>query len=51
MFQDSQDKMQEDIFKAIEKKYFCLIKYQNNPKFKILFGLMINIKSYHQLIN
>jgi len=49
MFQDSQDKMQEDIFKAIEKKFFCLIKYQNNPKFKIIFGLMMYIKSFLRL--
>jgi hypothetical protein len=51
MFQDNKEKTLEEIFKWIESLYSCLIKYQIKYKIKILFGLMINIKSYHQLIS
>ena len=54
MFLDSQNKIPEDILKAIEKTYLCLAslkKFQSNKKIKILFGLMMPIKSFLQLIN
>ncbi len=49
-YQNSQDKMQEEIFQGIENKYFYLRKYKKKRRLMIKDGLETDFKNYLLLI-